>query len=208
MNAPTPEDPIVQRAIDELRRTPAVSDEAVRRVVQAAAAARLAPADEPVDVMPVRARSMRVWSAVGMAAAAAIVGFVARGAWLARDNAAASQPIAMEASARRDSGVPVTSLAASKSSDVVALPQQFVLEISRAHRVSVVGDFNNWNPTAAPMTRSSDGALWSAIVPILPGRHMYGFMVDDSIFVLDPRAQKARDPDLGTEGSVRMVGRP
>ena len=73
---------------------------------------------------------------------------------------------------------------------------------------SVVGDFNNWNPTAAPMTRSSDGALWSAIVPILPGRHMYGFMVDDSIFVLDPRAQKARDPDLGTEGSVRMVGRP
>jgi hypothetical protein len=33
-------------------------------------------------------------------------------------------------------------------------------------------------------------------------------MVDDSVFTLDPRAQKARDPDLGTEGSVRMVGRP
>jgi 1,4-alpha-glucan branching enzyme len=99
-------------------------------------------------------------------------------------------------------------LVASKASDVVAMPQQFVLEITRAQRVSLVGDFNNWSPTAAPMTRSSDGGLWSVIVPILPGRHMYGFMVDDSIFVLDPRAQKARDPDLGTEGSVRMVGRP
>ena len=97
---------------------------------------------------------------------------------------------------------------ASTASDVVAIPQQFVLESSRAHRVSLVGDFNSWNPSVAPMTRSSDGALWSTIVPILPGRHMYGFMVDDSIFVLDPRAQKARDPDLGTEGSVRMVGRP
>ena len=58
------------------------------------------------------------------------------------------------------------------------------------------------------MTRSSDGALWSVIVPILPGRHMYGFMVDDSLFVLDPRAPKARDPDLGTAGSVVIVGRP
>lgn len=206
MSTPTPEDPIVQRAIDELRRTPAVSDDAVRRVVQAAAAARLAPADEPTRATPIRVRSIRIWSAVGMAAAAAIVGFIARGVWLSRD-IAAPQAIATEIPVS-DSTVSPARLAASRSSDVVALPQQFVLENSRAHSISVVGDFNKWSPTAAPMVRSSDGGLWSVIVPILPGRHAYGFMIDDSVFVLDPRAQKARDPDLGTEISVRMVGRP
>jgi hypothetical protein len=206
MSTPTPEDPIVQRAIDELRRVPAVSDDAIRQVVQAAAAARLSPADEPIERASIRSRSIRIWSAVGMAAAAAIVGFVARGAWLSNDSTVPQATVAAVPSS--ESAVAASRLVASKASDVVAMPQQFVLEITRAQRVSLVGDFNNWSPTAAPMTRSSDGGLWSVIVPILPGRHMYGFMVDDSIFVLDPRAQKARDPDLGTEGSVRMVGRP
>ena len=200
----TPDDPMVRRAVDELRRMPVVSDEAVRRAVQAAAAARLAPADEPAAVALSRTRSIRVWSAIGMAAAAAVVGFVARGVWLSTNGVATQQTVAA-AQAVTDT---TTRFVASTASDAVAIPQQFVLESSRAHRVSLVGDFNSWNPSMAPMTRSSDGALWSTIVPILPGRHMYGFMVDDSIFVLDPRAQKARDPDLGTEGSVRMVGRP
>jgi 1,4-alpha-glucan branching enzyme len=73
--------------------------------------------------------------------------------------------------------------------------------------VSVVGDFNNWNPTIAPMEQSANG-VWSAVVPILPGRHVYAFMVDDSVLTLDPRAPKVRDPDFGTDGSLRMVGRP
>jgi hypothetical protein len=206
----TPDDPMLRRAVDELRRMPVVSDEAVRRAVQAAAAARLAPADEPAEMASSRMRSIRVWSAVGMTAAAAIVGFVARGAWLSNSGGAPEQRVAAAPAtlATRIATDPTARFAGSAASDVVAIPQQFVLENSRAHRVSLVGDFNSWNPAVAPMARSSDGSLWSAIVPILPGRHMYGFMVDDSIFVLDPRAQKARDPDLGSEGSVRMVGRP
>jgi 1,4-alpha-glucan branching enzyme len=98
--------------------------------------------------------------------------------------------------------------AASSESDSRPIPQQFVFDNVRAHRVSVVGDFNTWNPTSAAMTRSSDGRLWSVIIPIYPGRHIYGFMVDDSVFTLDPRAPKVRDADLGTEGSVVIVGRP
>jgi Carbohydrate-binding module 48 (Isoamylase N-terminal domain) len=205
----TPSDPIIRRAADELRRLPTVDGAALRRVVEAAAAARLAPADEPASYVLPRVRSIRVWSAVGMTAAAAILGFVARGVWTSGPSSAPQATVAAAPAAPAALATPDSSLrlAASNASDVAALPQQFVLENSGAHRVSVVGDFNNWNPSAAPMTRSSGGSLWSAIVPILPGRHMYGFMVDDSIFVLDPRARTARDPDLGTEGSVRMVGR-
>lgn len=203
----TPDDPIVRRAVDELRRLPEVDDAALRRVVQAAAAARLAPADEAPPVVASRPRSFRVLTGIGIAAAAAIVGFVARGQWSANPTSqpqAAMQPIAASP-LRADT---MARFAASKSTDVVALPQQFVLENSRAHRVSVVGDFNNWNASAAPMSRAKDGGLWSTIIPVMPGRHIYGFMVDDSIFVIDPRAQSTRDPDFGTESSVLMVGRP
>jgi 1,4-alpha-glucan branching enzyme len=76
--------------------------------------------------------------------------------------------------------------------------------------VSVVGDFNEWNAARARMTREPAGDLWSVTIPIAPGRHTYGFMVNDSTFTLDPdtRVARTRDPDLGAEGSVVIVGRP
>jgi hypothetical protein len=199
-------DPMLQRAIDELRQLPPLDREAVGRVVGAAAAARLSPADEPVFVeRAARGRSIRVWSAIGMAAAAAVVGFVARGQWRTSDErnpAAASLAAAPIA--------PTATLQTAGSSDAESKPilQQFVFENPQAKRVSVVGDFNTWNPKSAVMVRSSDGGTWSAIISIAPGRHIYGFMVDDSLFTLDPRAPKVRDADLGTDGSVVIVGRP
>lgn len=97
---------------------------------------------------------------------------------------------------------------ASPSLDAAPIPSQFVLRSSTARRVSVVGDFNHWNPDSAPMTRSPDGDLWSITIPVAPGRHMYAFMIDDTVFTVDPRAPKTRDPDLGVDGSVIIVGRP
>jgi Carbohydrate-binding module 48 (Isoamylase N-terminal domain) len=189
-------DPLVHRAIDELRRLPPLDQAAVRRIAGAAAAARLAPpADLGADVR--RPRS-RWWLTIGVAAAAAVVGFVVRGV-IATDR--------VTPSAATRAATPVRTVATT-AADVVPVQRQFVLENMTARRVSVVGDFNNWNPNATPMTRSPDGGLWSAIVPIVPGRHVYGFMVNDSVFTLDPRSPKARDPDLGTDASVLMVGRP
>jgi len=86
--------------------------------------------------------------------------------------------------------------------------KQFVFQNKAAKRVSVVGDFNQWNPSSAPMVRSADGTLWSVLVPILPGRHVYAYMVDDSVLTLDPSAATARDPDFGTMASVVLVGKP
>ena len=68
-------DPVVNRAIEELQRLPALDRNAIDRVVRAAAAARVAPAEpDPADLP--RTRSIRVWSALGFAAAAAVAGFV------------------------------------------------------------------------------------------------------------------------------------
>ena len=198
-------DPILRRAVEELRRLPDASPERMARVVKAAAAARVAPADDDVlEGPPRRWRFGSAWSAAGLIAAAAFVGFVARGAWMSRVETDSSATVAAVAPPT----VVATRAVSASASDVVALPQSFSLLDAKAHRVSVVGDFNNWNPASAPLVRSSDGTLWSTIVRVVPGRHLYGFMVDDSLFMLDPRAPKAKDPDFGSEGSVVIVGRP
>lgn len=138
-----------------------------------------------------------------MVAAAAIVGFVVRGSIVrgAAEPDAPTMPIASSATLRP---------AVSSAADVLPIAQQFVFRSTSAHHVSVVGDFNRWNSAASPMTRSPDGDLWSVTILIAPGRHTYAFMVDDSAFTLDPdtRVARVRDPDLGAEGSVVIVGRP
>ena len=198
-------DPIIDRAIDELRRLPAVDELAVRRIVTTAAARR--ESGEADGIAPARrARWLRPSIAAGLAAAAAVVGFMARGALSSSggsdiDDARTSSGVA---------AVPVQTIqmASSPSADAAPVPTQFVLRSGAARRVSVVGDFNGWNPGVARMSRSPGGDLWSITLPVAPGRHTYGFMIDDTVFTLDPRAPRSRDPDLGVEGSVIIVGRP
>ncbi len=189
-------DPVVRRAIDELRRLPSVEDHVVAKVVSAAATARvLPPADEPPA--PVRERRWeRIAIGGGIVAAAAIAGFLFRG------TVRSPEPVTVAAA----TSITPASLSAERA--VAPIVEQFIFKAPTARHVSVIGDFNRWDASTAPMSRSGDGELWSASIPIVPGRHVYAFMVDDSLLVLDPRAPKTRDPDLGADGSVRIVGRP
>ncbi len=199
-------DHVLRRAVQTLQQLPGTDADAIRRVVEAAAAQRVMPAaDEPVDVSAVAPSRRRLWRIAGFAgvvAAAAIVGFFARGR-LTRS--APSGSVASSAA----STAPLVA-AVNGEPDVRPIPQQFVFRSATARRVSVVGDFNEWNAVRAPMTREAAGDLWSVTIAIAPGRHTYGFMVNDSTFALDQdaRVARARDPDLGVEGSVVIVGRP
>lgn len=198
-------DPVVRRAIDELRKVPAADADAVRRVVAAAAAARVAPAaDDPMTAhRPYRARS---WMLTGVAAAGVIASL------LLIKSGRAPEVEMKTASSRVDTAAPMIAgplqPVANNAGDALPVLEQFVFYSRTARTVSVVGDFNGWDASNARMTRASDGDLWSITIPVVPGRHMYGFMVNDSSFVLDSHAQTARDPDLGTKASVIVVGKP
>ena len=72
-----------------------------------------------------------------------------------------------------------------------------------ARKVSVVGSFNGWNPLVHPMQRTDDG-VWTITVYLAPGRALYLFSVDDTMW-LDP-ADDGRVPNTwGSEYSVRHV---
>lgn len=82
---------------------------------------------------------------------------------------------------------------------------RFVFIAPNATRVSLVGDFNRWNPAAMPMRRTADGRAWLLDVPLTPGRHVYSFSVDGDL-TADPAAPQSGDDDFGVPSSVVLVG--
>ena len=44
-------------------------------------------------------------------------------------------------------------------------------------KVSVVGDFNDWNPETHPMERAEDGEIWKRYIPDLPEGTLYKYAI-------------------------------
>jgi len=86
---------------------------------------------------------------------------------------------------------------------------KFVLVAPHAKTVSVVGDFNDWDAKATPMTRTPTGGTWSVALPLHSGRHVYAFVVngvDGVQWLADPSAPLAPEDGLGAPNSVVLVG--
>lgn len=84
---------------------------------------------------------------------------------------------------------------------------QFVLVAPHAARVAVVGDFNDWDAARTPMQPlRAGGAVWTAVVPLAPGRYRYAFLVDGAQWLADPASPRAFDDEYGAPSSVVTVG--
>jgi 1,4-alpha-glucan branching enzyme len=71
----------------------------------------------------------------------------------------------------------------------------FVCHAPQAKAVSLVGDFNQWNPAAHPMKQMPDRS-WLLNVELKHGHHRYAFLVD-GVLTLDPHAQGITRNDKG-----------
>jgi hypothetical protein len=102
--------------------------------------------------------------------------------------------------------IPTTAMQGSAASAAVAatLPVRFSVVAPEAASVSIVGDFNHWNPTTLPMRRSADGRHWEVEVRLPFGRYSYAFMIDGKISP-DPAAPHGAHDDFGAPNSVLMV---
>lgn len=197
-------DDTLRHAIDSLRELPPLDRAAVARIAAVAAQtrARDVAADAP-DIYPARRRLLSLRATIGVAAAAAVVGFFAH-AMVVRPRAGAS------VARRALPAAPTRARFASANAaalELAPLPTQFVLERRGAKRVMLVGDFNAWGDRPIALEHEPGSSLWTTTVPIVPGRHIYAFMVD-SVWTVDPRAPRAHDADFGVEGSAVIVGRP
>lgn len=73
-----------------------------------------------------------------------------------------------------------------------------------ARSVTLVGDFNGWDPGATPM--HAEGGTWQAAVALPPGRHVYAFVVDGEEWRVDPLAPQVPDAGLGPANAVIVDG--
>ena len=71
----------------------------------------------------------------------------------------------------------------------------FICHAPQAKTVTLVGDFNQWDPATLPMKQMPDRS-WLLTVELKHGHHRYAFLVD-GVLTLDPQAQGVTRNDKG-----------
>ena len=69
---------------------------------------------------------------------------------------------------------------------------RFVYADPAAKSVALIGDFNRWDPSATPLTRSAAGT-WGRTLRLTAGRHEYAYLVDGKRWVTDGVARESHD---------------
>jgi 1,4-alpha-glucan branching enzyme len=71
----------------------------------------------------------------------------------------------------------------------------FILNAPGKNRVSIIGDFNNWQQTCAGQMTKDGNFFWARIQGLVPGQnYRYQYIVDDTIRIADPYTELVLDP--------------
>lgn len=72
-----------------------------------------------------------------------------------------------------------------------------------AERINLVGEFNDWDTTATPMTRSRSDANWKATLELPAGRrYRFRYLVDGKDWLNDWHADDYLENPYGSYDSV------
>jgi hypothetical protein len=205
--------PVWQKVEAELKVTPPVADDAIDRVMARVHTMRMEPAVPKTTQRSFPGWIMRrhTFSVTPLHALAASL-LIALGTYAmlrghrvqdAASPGLGSRPATVAGPLTATSRAPVGGPAS--ASDQLQ-PTQFIFVAKDAHAVTIAGDFNDWNATSAPMQRLPNG-VWSIVVPLAPGRHVYSFVVDGRRWVPDAAAPRAPENDFGAESSIVLVER-
>lgn len=180
-------------------------------VAEAARLPRLAPSPRFLNDLkariapPTPSRWERLWTAVtttrtlewnlaGAVAAVCVVIVAVVGLLSGRPERIVEVPVAM---------APTQTVAVGMKPEPTVFVRLVLLQPG-ARSVSVVGDFNGWNPGQTPLERS-DGGMWTATIPLKPGRYEYMFVIDGKQWIADPLATEAATDGFGAQNAVLDV---
>jgi len=217
---------LLQQIRDALTPMPAVNQRAIANILSAVADRRVTRPERwrariAFAIDQFRYATSPVARMTAVAAACTVLGFVARGVLL-REGASGTPSAAIASSAEPSPRGPLSDTEATRAAPTLTqtvndtadpaaalVSVQFVLDAhatDSATTVSVVGDFNEWNVAATPMTL--ERGAWSVSLPTTAGRHVYAFVLNGERWIADPRAPRAADADFGRPGSVIIVQAP
>lgn len=86
---------------------------------------------------------------------------------------------------------------------IAAKPTEFRFFAPQAKRVSLAGNFNNWDTKALTAKKDSRGN-WSVKVNLRPGRYEYKFVVDGT-WLNDPRCSACASNSFGSQNCIVEV---
>lgn len=89
----------------------------------------------------------------------------------------------------------------------VATPSgvRFVLMQPGARSVALAGSFNQWSATSYPLVRDGSRGLWTVVVPLPPGEHLFMYVVDGTQWISPPLAEDYVDDGFGAKNGVVVV---
>ena len=73
---------------------------------------------------------------------------------------------------------------------------EFSLSAPQAQRVSIAGDFNQWNPSSYPLQQDTKGT-WKISLDLKPGKYEYRFLLDGE-WQNDPNCDSFVENPFGT----------
>ena len=82
---------------------------------------------------------------------------------------------------------------------------RFVVENASARSVAVAGTFNDWSPAGNPLVRGNSSKLWTTVIPLPPGEHLFMYVIDGSEWVSPPLAEDYADDGFGKKNGVLVV---
>ena len=81
---------------------------------------------------------------------------------------------------------------------------QFSVSQPHARSVAVAGNFNQWSSSSHQMARSATG-VWTAIVMLPPGEHLFMYVVDGTQWINPPAAEDYSDDGFGAKNGIVIV---
>ena len=82
---------------------------------------------------------------------------------------------------------------------------RFVLLQPAARSVALAGTFNQWSASSHPLAREASHGLWTVVVPLSPGEHLFMYVVDGTQWISPPLAEDYVDDGFGARNGVVVV---
>jgi 1,4-alpha-glucan branching enzyme len=81
---------------------------------------------------------------------------------------------------------------------------RFLLAHADARSVVLAGSFNEWSTTSHRMSRQAAG-VWTIVVALPPGEHLFMFVVNDVEWITPPAADDYADDGFGKRNGIVVV---
>jgi 1,4-alpha-glucan branching enzyme len=82
---------------------------------------------------------------------------------------------------------------------------RFVFVHPDAQSVTLTGSFNQWSTSSHALTRSRSAAVWTVVVPLPPGEHLFMYVVDGIRWISPEVAEDFVDDGFGVKNGVVVV---